>query len=287
MEVMVASEIQRKPPRAPRDRSAGFGAGGGRLTAAFERAGTMPTSAEARRRLRDVTAGPRASPSAVVDAVESDPALTIAILRAANDGGGRPGRCESVAAAVGDLGPARVAAAPDALADYDVLAGSDSRARHAERFRRHGLAVSDACEEIALMTGVGGRDLLVSAALLHDVGRIVLAELRGGLDSASAARVTPEERLRAERREFGIDHAAVGAVLVRRWRLAQTVAAGIERHHAADATDAAAVIKLGDLVVHHASGSPITWAAVLEAAAALELSEPRLRALVYELPRGR
>ena len=45
----------------------------------------------------------------------------------------------------------------------------------------------------------------------------------------------PEERLRRERRELGVDHALVGAVLVRRWGLPSSIAAAVERHHSPDA----------------------------------------------------
>ena len=63
------------------------------------------------------------------------------------------------------------------------------------------------------------RDELAVAALLHDVGRLVLAELYGYEQAFRGPGETPEERARRERRELGIDHALVGAVLVRRWGL--------------------------------------------------------------------
>jgi putative nucleotidyltransferase with HDIG domain len=259
------------------------GQGGQRLAAAFERASSLPALAEARQRLLEATAGSRVSATSVVDAVESDPALTIAVLRAANNGGGPPGRCESVDDAVGELTPAGVGALADAIAGYDVFATPGPLSRRNELFRRHALTVRDASERIALMTGVARRGHLVTAALLHDVGRLVLADLGAGSE-APAEGETPEERLRVEREGFGIDHAAVGAVLVRRWRLPPTVAAAVERHHADDATGAAAVIKLADLVAHYVCGSPIPLQTMLDAARPLGLNEGRLRALLYEFP---
>src|SRR5207244_2074364 len=58
----------------------------------------------------------------------------------------------------------------------------------------------------------------------------------------------------------------------------------IERHHAAGTSGAPAAIKLADLVVHHAGGSPITREAMLDAAALVDLPEARLRTLLYEFP---
>ena len=82
--------------------------------------------------------------------------------------------------------------------------------------------------------------------------------LRRRAARSSARGEPPEERARRERRELGIDHALVGAVLVRRWGLPPIVASAVERHHAADATGHAAAIRLADLVVHHAAGDPVS-----------------------------
>ena len=104
-----------------------------------------------------------------------------------------------------------------------------------ERFRRHALATRYAADRVAEAARIGQRDELAVAALLHDVGQLVLAQLYGDDYGADPGTETPEERIRRERRELGIDHALVGAVLVRRWGLKPQIAAAIERHHSADA----------------------------------------------------
>ena len=87
----------------------------------------------------------------------------------------------------------------------------------------------------------------------------MLAELYGdALETRGAANATPDERIRRERRELGIDHALVGAVLVRRWGLSPIIAAAIERHHSPKASGHAAAIRLADLIVHYASGDPVS-----------------------------
>ena len=92
-----------------------------------------------------------------------------------------------------------------------------------------------AAERIGELARLPQRDELAVAALLHDVGQLVLAELYGDEHAIDGRGETPEERARRERRELGIDHALVGAVLVRRWGLPPIIAAAVERHHAADA----------------------------------------------------
>jgi putative nucleotidyltransferase with HDIG domain len=280
----MSAAVTKQKVAEPQKAEARFGGGGRRLSEAFDKVSALPALAEARLRVLDATSSPGASVGALTEVVESDTALTIAVMRAANNGTSPPGRCDSVRDAVETLTPAGVQVVVGSVSDYDVFDSPAGWTRRTERFRRHALAVRDASERIASLAGITQRDHLAAAALLHDVGRLVLSELYGDLEAELGPESTPEERLRSERREFGIDHPLVGAVLVRRWGVPSSVATAIERHHAVDADGAAAVIRLGDLVVHHVEGSPITREAMLEAAAALDLSESRLRTLMYEFP---
>ena len=90
--------------------------------------------------------------------------------------------------------------------------------------------------------------------------------------------------MRRERRELGIDHALVGAVLIRRWGVRGSVAAAVERHHAADAAGHAAAIRLGDLIVHQAAGEPVGAEALRGAAEALGIDGRSLSSLLFEFP---
>ena len=118
------------------------------------------------------------------------------------------------------------------LDTYDILEHPGARSDAHERFRRHGVAVRNAAERIGEVARLPQRDELAIAALLHDVGQLVLVELYGDEHLGSGRRRGPEERVRRERRELGIDHALVGAVLIRRWGFGGSVATAVERHHA-------------------------------------------------------
>jgi putative nucleotidyltransferase with HDIG domain len=258
------------------------GAGGRRLAEAFDAVNQIPALAEARRRL--VGACERSTPVAneLAEAVESDAALTIAVMRAANNGNGPAGRAAGVRDAIEELSADRVRELTQELDAYELLDGAAAE-RH-ERFRRHAVAVRSASERIAEIVRLPERDELAVAALLHDVGRMVLAELYGDEYWEGARAEAPDERARRERRDLGIDHALVGAVLIRRWGLKPAVAAAVERHHSADATGNAAAIRLADMVVHTASGGPISPDALREAAAALDIDDGGVNALLFEFP---
>ena len=258
------------------------GAGGRRLAEAFDAVGAPPVLAEARRRLLGACERRTTGPGELTEAVESDAALTIAVMRAANNGNGPPGRAGGVRDAVDELDAEGVMELTARLDAYELLDGPVA-ARH-ERFRRHAVAVRTTAERIGDAARLPNRDELAVAALLHDVGQLVLAELYGDQYWEAGRREAPDDRARRERRDLGIDHAVVGAVLIRRWGLKPTVAAAIERHHAPDADGNAAAIRLADLVVHSVAGDPVPPEALLGSAETLQIDEQGVNALLFEYP---
>ncbi len=266
-----------RPPRAG-------GRGGARLAAAFDAVEAFPVLAEARTRLVRGAKRRGASADSLSPVIESDLGLTVVILRAANAQRGQRG-IGSVPAAVELLGAAGVARVATAATAYDFLDEEGPWGPVPERMRRHAVATRRAAERIAEVASLPARDDLAAAALLHDFGRLVLLSLYGEYPKLVAdPQMSSEERLRVERRELGIDHALVGGVLARRIGVPAELASAIERHHAPDATGAAAAVGLADQVAHHSHGDPISVAGARSRAKALGIKPAELRGLLYEFP---
>lgn len=273
-------KAQPSPPGPPAGRPSG--AGGRRLAAAFEIVSSLPVLGEARTRVLELVREEAPSSADIAQAIEADAGLAIAVLKAANNGDGPSARTAGVQQAVEELSPERVAALAERASTYDVLGVGAERF---ERFRRHAVAVRIASEQVGERAQLDDLDALAVAALLHDVGRLVLGELYGReLAEPVNGDEPPDERARRERREYGIDHALVGAVLIRRWGLPAPIAAAVERHHSPRADGMAGAVRLADLVVHHAAGRRAPVQALRETAARLGLSEADLRALLFEFP---
>lgn len=260
------------------------GTGGRRLAEAFEVVSNLPALAEAQRRVMRACVHGSATPAELAEMVESDAALAIGVMRAANNGGGPRGRTAAIADAIEALEPAGVRATAAALETYDLFEQPGAWAQRHERFRRHGVAARHAAERIAGLARLPQQDQIALAALLHDVGRLVLAELYGEDYDLELASLSPDERARRERRTLGMDHAVVGAVLLRRWGFPAEVASAVERHHAPRARDAAAAVRLADQLVHHCAGDLVPGDAMQRTAAALGISEEQLRGLIFEFP---
>jgi putative nucleotidyltransferase with HDIG domain len=258
------------------------GQGGRRLAAAFDGASRLPALAESRRRLLLVSERRGSSPAELAEVIESDVALTIAVMRAAGaNGDGRTGGVRQAIEALSEPGMRKVVASIDA---YDPLESPSALASRNEQFRRHAVATRHAADRVAELVRLPDRDELAVAALVHDLGQLVLGEMYGQFEGPNREHMAPEERVRCERRELGIDHALVGAVLVRRWGFPRGVATAVEQHHSPEADGHAAAIRLGDLMVHHARGDAAPTDAIAAAAARLGIDQVRLAALLYEFP---
>jgi putative nucleotidyltransferase with HDIG domain len=265
------------------------GRNGGRarvLAAAFDEAERQPALRESREQaLEQVSRG--APPHEIAAVVEADVGLTCAIIRAAGRLPDRS-RIASVAEGVERLGRGAVEGTLRAVPTYDIFNGDGRLALAPDRFRLHGLAVQRVADKIAEVSGIGDRDELALASVLHDVGRPVLARLHPGYaERFDRHGATPDERIATERRELGIDHALVGGVLTRRWGVHARVAEAIERHHTRQAEGMAAVIRLADMVAAHIEESPVSTQDLIEAAGNCGLEEDATRMLLYELPQGK
>ena len=98
---------------------------------------------------------------------------------------------------------------------------------------------------------------------------------------------TPDDRIAAERRELGIDHALVGGVLTRRWGVhARDRRGRSSATTAPQAEGAAAVIRVADMIVAHLEDCPVSVPALMAAGESCGLDEPGVRKVVYELPAG-
>ncbi|HET9677578.1 MAG TPA: HDOD domain-containing protein [Solirubrobacterales bacterium] len=258
---------------------------GSRLAEAFEAVERYPVLLESRERVITAATAETARPGDIVEAVESDVALTIAVLRQANRAGHKAGGVAGIPAALEVLKPAGVLALAGTAPSFDFFEPGGGWELKPERFRVHALATQRAADRIGRVVGWTERDELAVAALLHDVGRLVISRLHPGykvyFDAASR---TPEQRLREEREQLGIDHALVGGVLARRWNLPQRIAVAIERHHADDAEGLAAMVATADMVAHYCQGEAIAPERLRAAADRCGLGDSALRDLLYELP---
>ena len=257
------------------------------LRTAIDRVMRLPALRESRTRMRELLADANTPAERLLGVIEADPALTVAVLRRANDAAGPGARIAGIPAALQALGRDELGAIAEERSTIDYFQYVAGWRQPPEHLRLHGIATQRAADLIAGARQRDDRDALLVGALLHDVGKLVLeqaypaypAEVHGEASS-------PDARVAAERTALGLDHAVVGGVLLRRWGLPEEIAAMVERHHSPTAEGPAAVLRLADMVAHYAHARPVDPHLMEHAALAAGLSAEQLRTVMFDVSRG-
>jgi putative nucleotidyltransferase with HDIG domain len=259
---------------------------GRRLTAAFEALEAFPALAESRNHVLRLFESGQPSTAELVEAIEGDVALAVTVLRLANQVDTRTrGRVESIVKAVEVLSPDGVHAIATRARTYDFFQRSTLWKGMPERFRLHAIATQKAADRLARELSYSARDRLMVTTLLHDIGKLVLVHAYPGYPQQVHGEArTPEERVAAERRELGVDHALVGGVLARRWNLPKMLASVIERHHSDDCQGETALVRLADMLAHYSLGGAISPAEMLKVGRLVGVTPVQLRSVLDDLP---
>ena len=116
---------------------------------------------------------------------------------------------------------------------------------------KHVLAVSVLADRLSDRIPVSDGDALYIAALLHDVGKLILSEFVVDVSKKIFTLIEAEQVsfLEAEKRIIGFDHAEIGARVLERWNFPAEVVAAVEKHHKPldpDDTPLTNVVRLSD-----------------------------------------
>ncbi|MCD6306864.1 MAG: HDOD domain-containing protein [Deltaproteobacteria bacterium] len=181
---------------------------------------------------------PQSSAAKIEELLRYDPGITANILKLTNSAYfGLSSRVGSVRQAIvllgwRHLGKLVVASCVNAILDkpvpgYDLPAGE---------LWRHSIAVSVAAELLAKELGISANDEIFTAALLHDLGKLVLANyVREDLQAIETAAGEGIPFHAAERRVLGTDHAEIGARLLKSWSFPLSLVKAVRWHHDPDA----------------------------------------------------
>lgn len=170
----------------------------------------------------------------VAEVIETDPALTATLLRAAN----------SVASAPIDrIASARVAAIRIGLHPTRNLVMGTVMTSLSTDFSRAGIDTDElwrhalACALLvdgAVRSDGAAHSAGFTAGLMHDIGRIAMAQIDPDRYRKVAGRVrSGVEAIEAERDVFGSDHCEWGADVARAWAVPEDIVGAIGGHHGA------------------------------------------------------
>ncbi|HVK57798.1 MAG TPA: HDOD domain-containing protein [Candidatus Kapabacteria bacterium] len=230
---------------------------------------------------------------ALAELIRVDPGLTADILRVCNSAKYSLGyRAESIPEAILRMGFEEVQRIMMTVIASPVL--KDPQSAYASKqgdLWNHSLAAAVASESLAPIAGIN-TDLVFTAALLHDIGKVVLAQaVPEQVAAASAVALEKNQPLYlAERSILKTDHAGIGARLLDRWGFPKRMTIAIRHHHepagARDEVRLASCLCLSNVLAYRVENGihlpeyvryPDT-----RALKELNLTQPELEALVPE-----
>lgn len=198
---------------------------------------SFPSMPGAAIKLLNLLDNPDTDASEIEKILRYDPGLTANVLKLTNSAYfGFPSKVGSIKHAVVLLGLRRIvqlviascvnAVMGKAVPGYDLSSGE---------LWRHSIAVSVAAEGLIKELNLPASDEIFTAALLHDVGKLILGSfLKDDLEQIErvASRGIPFEA--AEQEVLGTDHAEIGAEILKNWSLPSEIVSAVRWHHTPD-----------------------------------------------------
>ncbi len=183
----------------------------------------------------EITADINFDSSKLVAVVSLDPGITANVLRRANSA------FFGLAQKVSTLRQALLRIGVANLVDISLGSGvvqlldEDLEGYGAPRGRlwRHSLATALVARSLAQRLNFPQATEVYTAALLHDVGKIILSSFVADRMPAIEELMVRDRwpMIEAERKTLGVDHAQLGGLAAKRWRLSEPIQSAIEFHH--------------------------------------------------------
>ncbi|TAJ79868.1 MAG: HDOD domain-containing protein [Gallionellaceae bacterium] len=187
-------------------------------------------------RINRLVENPNSTTSEIAKAIGQDPSFTVRLLRVANSSFyGLSSSIDTIPKAVSVIGTSQIRSLALATTVASSFDGLPNTLVSMENFWEHSLYCALVARSLAKQAHKCDADAVFTAALLHDIGELVIFNrlpqqakeaLLLVLDSADELPVH-----QAEQQIMGFDHAQVGGELARQWKLPPMLEECIEYHH--------------------------------------------------------
>lgn len=194
----------------------------------IEKIENLPTIPAILRKILGVIEDPNVSLQKITEFVSSDPTLTARILKMVNSPVyGFPGRISSVSHAMVILGLNAVKGLLIGVSVFEVMK------KNMVGLWEHSLASAIYARVIANLKNVSSPEEISVAALLHDIGKVIMLIAYKDEYSKIIESVSKREDFlfELEREYFGITHAEIGGIVGKKWNFPLKLIEPISNHH--------------------------------------------------------
>ena len=200
----------------------------------------MPAFPKSVQRVLELTRDVNSTPKDLVEVIDKDPVLTVKILKVVNSAYySLPKQITSVGHSVVYLGFNTIKNLALSIAAIGMLPKTNEAGFDGQQYLLHSLATAAIAKQLALKADDADPMDCFIAGLLHDFGKVVLAqfmpkEFRAALEASQQNGTSLHLALREV---IGVDHAVVGAMLVEKWRFAPNLVETIRHQYGPELTD--------------------------------------------------
>jgi putative nucleotidyltransferase with HDIG domain len=208
-----------------------------KLAAAVE---SMPAFPKSVQKILQLTRDMNCSPKDLVQVIDKDPVVTVKVLRVVNSAYyGLPKQITSISHAVVYLGFNTLKNLALGIAAMGMLPTENAAGFNGQKYLVHSLTTASLAKQLALrVVSADPMDCFI-AGLLHDFGKVVIAqylpqEFRRALETSQWHEISLHLALR---QVIGVDHAVVGSMLVEKWRFPQDLVDTLRHQYSPELMD--------------------------------------------------
>lgn len=196
----------------------------------------IPTFSQSVIRILELTADIDSSPKDLVAQVSHDPILTAKLLKVVNSAYfGLSRKVDSIQQSVVYVGINTIKNLAISAAAMGSLPRTNKAGLNMEDFWSHSVVTAVVTKLLAEKLAVPKTDQAAYfiSGLLHDIGQLIFSQAQpeAYLEILAEANKMQRPLHEIEQEVFGIDHAALGALLAERWQLSQNMVDAIRYHH--------------------------------------------------------
>lgn len=193
----------------------------------------------------------------LVDILSEDTALSARLLRLSNSAMFNfPNKIDSVSQAITIIGTQQLRALILASSVMTIFKDIPEDLLNMEMFWRHSIACAVSARVIASLRRAANVEYFFLAGLLHDIGRLIMfKEVPVEIGEAmQLATKTQQLLFKVEKEVLGFDHAKLGGMLLKDWKLPPQLIESTFYHHnpraSVDFQDEVAVVHVADIIAN-------------------------------------
>ena len=189
--------------------------------------------------------------------VSEDSALAAKVLMIANSAlYNFPSKIDTISKAVTIIGHKQLAEIILSCSIISVFKNIPQDVIDMDLFWRHSIAVATASRILAASRREQNIEKYFTAGLLHDIGKLIIfvEAPKYGIEIIEKCAATNKLMHKVEKEVLGFEHAKLGAMLLKKWKLPDSVVSSVYYHHMPSVTSGdiigPAIVHIADIISH-------------------------------------